>query len=282
MTKPTSPSTRNIIAKTRGQRHGPVTRVVSPGDIGELTKPFVFLDYFDFLPADISMFPIHPHSGIATVSVLLQGELSYEDSTGATGVLSGGSVEWMLAGNGVWHAGGPASLLRVLGYQIWVALPPELENSIAESQYFSQSTIPQAGPARIVLGSYEGVHSNVKAPRGMNLLHVHLSTGQRWRYQPPMGHTVAWAHVNQGGLLVSDHLLSNEMAIFSESQDAIEFVAQSEADFIIASAVKHPHPLILGRYSVHTTHEALERGEAEIERLGAQIRVERHLRKQKI
>jgi hypothetical protein len=28
-------------------RMGPFTRLVSPGDIGELIKPFVFLDYFD-------------------------------------------------------------------------------------------------------------------------------------------------------------------------------------------------------------------------------------------
>ncbi|MFP3624387.1 hypothetical protein SB771_34510, partial [Burkholderia sp. SIMBA_051] len=39
---------RAIVARTQGRRHGPVTRIVSPGDLGELIKPFVFLDYFDF------------------------------------------------------------------------------------------------------------------------------------------------------------------------------------------------------------------------------------------
>ncbi|RYE88187.1 MAG: pirin family protein, partial [Myxococcales bacterium] len=32
--------------RTRGRRHGPITRLVSPGDVGELIKPFVFLDFF--------------------------------------------------------------------------------------------------------------------------------------------------------------------------------------------------------------------------------------------
>jgi redox-sensitive bicupin YhaK (pirin superfamily) len=266
--------TRSIVAKTRGQRHGPITRIVSPGDLGELIKPFVFLDHFDFMSTGAPMFPMHPHSGIATISVLLTGELSYEDSTGAAGVLAAGGVEWMRAGNGVWHNGHPIGTERFAGYQVWVALPRELENGIAESRYLPPEAVPHAGAARVVLGSYDGAVSSVPAPAGMNLLHVHLRDGQRWHYQPPPGHTVAWAHVHQGSLAVSDEILSNELAVFSESEDALAFMAQGETDFIVASAIKHPHDLVLGYYSVHTSHAALQQGEAEIARIGQQLRAE--------
>ncbi|MFM2035450.1 MAG: hypothetical protein RL459_715, partial [Pseudomonadota bacterium] len=37
--------TRQITTRTPGRRHGPITRLMSPGDIGQLTKPFIFLDY---------------------------------------------------------------------------------------------------------------------------------------------------------------------------------------------------------------------------------------------
>ena len=40
------------------------------------------------------------------------------------------------------------------------------------------------------------------------------------------------------------------------------------------SAVKHPHPLVTGYYSVHTHRDALVKGEAEIDRLGAKYRAE--------
>jgi len=40
-------TSRQIALRKRGHSHGPVIRLVSPGDIGELIKPFVFLDYFD-------------------------------------------------------------------------------------------------------------------------------------------------------------------------------------------------------------------------------------------
>jgi hypothetical protein len=38
---------------------------------------------------------------------------------------------------------------------------------------------------------------------------------------------------------------------------------------VLGSAVKHPHPLVSGTYSVHTSAAALEQGEREIVRLRA-------------
>ena len=38
---------RRIVQRTRGHRHGPITRLMSPGDLGQMLKPFVFLDLFN-------------------------------------------------------------------------------------------------------------------------------------------------------------------------------------------------------------------------------------------
>jgi hypothetical protein len=38
---------RAIVQRTRGRTHGPVTRLMSPSDLGEILKPFVFLDLFE-------------------------------------------------------------------------------------------------------------------------------------------------------------------------------------------------------------------------------------------
>jgi len=65
---------RQIALRSRGHSHGGLTRLVSPGDIGERIKPFVFLDYFDADPAAAPKFGFHPHSGIATLTVILAGQ----------------------------------------------------------------------------------------------------------------------------------------------------------------------------------------------------------------
>jgi hypothetical protein len=48
--------------------------------------------------------------------------------------------------------------------------------------------------------------------------------------------------------------------------------AEQPSRFVLGSAVKHPHDLVLGYYSVHTSQAALAAGEAEIRRIGAQLR----------
>jgi hypothetical protein len=42
----------------------------------------------------------------------------------------------------------------------------------------------------------------------------------------------------------------------------------------IAVVIEHPHPLVLGYYSVHTSEEALDKGEDQIRRIGAALRRE--------
>src|ERR1700676_3532996 len=89
---------RQIAQRTRGQGHGPITRLMSPSDFGQILKPFVFLDLFDNHGVPFEGFGLHPHSGIATLTYLAEGSVSYEDTTGATGVLPAGGVEWMRGG----------------------------------------------------------------------------------------------------------------------------------------------------------------------------------------
>ncbi|MCF7695826.1 MULTISPECIES: DoxX family membrane protein [Mycetohabitans] len=75
-------ATRTIALRTHGQPHGPLTRRVSPAGIGELIKSFVFLDDFDITPFGYTSFRVHSHSGIATITVLLNGDLRYAGTTG--------------------------------------------------------------------------------------------------------------------------------------------------------------------------------------------------------
>ncbi|MDB5862608.1 MAG: putative pirin [Betaproteobacteria bacterium] len=273
-----SVAVRRVVHRTRGSRHGPITRLVSPSDLGELIKPFVFLDHFDMQPTGSSQFGIHPHSGIATFTLLLSGSVAYEDTTGKSGVLPAGGLEWMRAGGGVWHDGRPADLSRMHGLQLWVALPPDLENASPESQYVAPEDVPQDGPVSVALGRHGGTCSPVRAPASINYLHVKLQDGEQWRYEPPPGHTVAWVFAYAGHIDGPEPVATGELAVFEESNGPLEFVSRGDSGFVLGSAIKHPHDLALGYYSVHTSAKALERGEAEIQRIGMRLRAEGRLK----
>jgi redox-sensitive bicupin YhaK (pirin superfamily) len=263
---------RKVVFRTFGQTRGPITRLMSPSDLGEVLKPFVFLDLFEFEAKERPM-PIergwHPHSGIATVTVMLDGTMRFAETTGKSGELPAGAVEFMRAGNGVWHTGTHVPG-RVLGFQLWIALPPELENGPNASSYVQPGDVPVVGPARVILGSYGGKQSPVDAPP-MTYLSVRLKDGERWSYQPGAGHSVAWVAVSEGELQAAESVESGELAVFEPSEQAIDFVAKGDTHFVLGSAVPHPHELHLGNYSVHTSLEALLKGESEIRRIGQEL-----------
>jgi redox-sensitive bicupin YhaK (pirin superfamily) len=263
------PSHRRIAYRTKGHSQGPITRLMSPGDVGQLVKPFVFLDYFDFAGVQEFGGPVHPHSGIATHTTLLSGSVAYADSTGKSGLLRPDSVEWMQAGGGVWHGGNPLRGQRLRGFQLWVALAPPLELEPARSEYVDGSTIPNDGRVRVLLGADRGMASPIPYKAPVKYLHVHLGKGEKWTYEAPEGHDIAWLAVASGLLLVHGTPLVREMAVFEEGNGPIELIAQDEVDLVIGSATKHPYPLVTGMYSVHTSPETLARGETGIEEVAS-------------
>ena len=263
---------RRIIHRTHGRGEG-ITRLVSPHDLGQLIKPFVFLDRVDIpaIPKEkLDQFMkeyYHPHSGIATVTTLLSGDVRFEDTTGRSGTLPAGGIECMQAGGGVWHTGAVLGPGRARGFQLWIALRPELENGPAVSSYLQPEDVESDGHVRVILGSYGKARSRLLPTSQANYLHVRLKAGERWSYQPPTEHNVAWIASYDGDLEVSGLVLNREIAVFEEGTQEIKVVAREDVDFVLGSAVKHPYPLALGMYSVHTSPKALAIGEARIDEI---------------
>ena len=90
--------------------------------------------------------------------------VSYIDPDNVKGTLSAGGVEWMQAGRGMWHGGGLDKAGRTRGFQLWIALPPELELGPTLSIYQAPEAVPQDGPVRVLLGSYGSASNAIVFP----------------------------------------------------------------------------------------------------------------------
>jgi redox-sensitive bicupin YhaK (pirin superfamily) len=255
---------RRTVQRTRGRRHGPITSLMSPSDLGQTLKPFVFLDLFDDGGTPFSGFGLHPHSGIATLTYLLEGSVRYEDTTGASGILPQGGVEWFKAGHGAWHGGGSGEAGRTRGFQLWIALPQDHELGPAESIYQAPQDIRRSGPASVLLGRLGTVSSPLAAPSSLTYLAVRLKAGESWRYEPPADHQVCWAALGRGSLDVPESVQAGELVVFAPSSAAIDIHAETDSEFVLGSAASHPYELALGYYSVHTSEASLQAGERRI------------------
>ncbi len=101
-----------------------------------MVGPFIFIDHMG--PSEVSPekpFDVgpHPHIGLSTLTYLFSGEIFHRDSLGTEQRIVPGAVNWMSAGKGIAHSERTPEDLRhskytLHGYQIWVALPKELED----------------------------------------------------------------------------------------------------------------------------------------------------------
>ena len=96
-------------------------RLVLHGDDFAALSPFLRLseDWF----AAPGGFETHPHRGMQTVTLVLDGALHHRDHTGADGVLRQGDVQWMTAGRGVLHSEMPYRNEPAHTLQLWLNLP---------------------------------------------------------------------------------------------------------------------------------------------------------------
>jgi quercetin 2,3-dioxygenase len=108
-----------------------------------LIGPWCFLDRFgplsftDGRPMDVAP---HPHTGLQTVSWLLDGEIAHLDSLGSEAVLRPGGVNVMTSGRAIAHAEQTPRdhTGRLNGVQLWTALPEAVRHGAADFQHVSE------------------------------------------------------------------------------------------------------------------------------------------------
>ena len=160
-------------------------------------------------------FAPHRHANMEIISVVLAGALAHKDSTGNSGVIRVGDVQWMSAGHGIEHSefnGSDAAPVHFL--QIWIQ-PDQLN---AQPAYAQQHFDPDARRAR---------WATLVAPDGADgaIAIRQQATLRATRLQP--GDTVAaeldasrqyWLHVASGEVRIDERSLA--------AGDALGFVGE--------------------------------------------------------
>lgn len=153
--------------------YGPDSKFLKGRDIGQ---DFVSKDGFRMYHGDtVPGFPVHPHRGFETVTIVRKGYVDHADSMGAAGRYGEGDVQWMTAGKGVQHSE-MFPLLRkdqentVELFQIWLNLPKKSKMAEPHFTMFWQKNIPKIdlddGRASITLiaGEFNGYKANSPPP----------------------------------------------------------------------------------------------------------------------
>ncbi len=160
-----------------------------------MVGPFIFLDSFGpvaFRAGEGVDTRPHPHIGLATLTYLIDGELLHRDSAGYVQPIRPGEVNVMTAGRGIVHSERSSDTVRstggtVFGFQSWVALPTDHEETTPGFQHVDAGELPHiAGEGinlRLIAGTLHGRRAPTRAYSDLFNADVSLSDGARLRIE---------------------------------------------------------------------------------------------------
>ncbi|TXI15877.1 MAG: pirin family protein [Roseateles sp.] len=164
----------------------------------------------------------HPHTGLATFSWMIEGEVMHRDSLGSAQVLRPGQVNLMTAGHGISHS--EESLTeRIHLAQLWIALPDAERDRAPSFQHFAELprlAVEQGWDATLLIGEFGGQRSPV--PSFTPLLGVDLAASG------PACARLDLAPGHEHGFMV----LEGEVELALEGHDAVERVVPGELLYV--------------------------------------------------
>ena len=223
------------------------------------TSPFLFLseDWFGRPKG----FETHPHRGMQTVTIVLEGAIEHRDHTGAHGVLRAGDVQWMTAGHGVLHSEMPHGDETAHTLQLWLNLPRKLKMIPARYQDQRLADTPvrklDGGEVRV----YAGRSGQVSHPHGsdypMSLLDIKLAAGGQ------LGQEIAtrdrgFVYVLHGGAKVGGQDVREGDVAWFEPGEGAELRMEAKEDFrglLFAGEPIDEPAVAYGPFVMNTTQE---------------------------
>lgn len=205
-------------------------------------------------------FPRHPHRGIETFTVVLEGTMHHKDSIGNVSAIGPGGVQWMTAGRGIFHEEMMESHgagVEVL--QLWFNLPAAQKRVPPSYAGASAEDVPRVGAVRVLAGEFEGAKGAIQGIAvGPNVLDVQLEEGASVTVPVAEGHTAAAYLMHGDGVVTAQPGL----VVFSDHGDEVVLKAGAGgARWIFLSAPKLNEPVMQYRSFVMSTADDI--GETE-------------------
>lgn len=219
-----------------------------PSNAYEAIGPFIFLDQFgpiDVRPGEAKGASAHPHAGIETLTLLLEGSQRHKDSLGNTSAMRPGEVQWMRAGRGVIHDEGLDEAMRrdgghVHGVQLWINMPKGEKHAEPSYRHVQASEIPtlQSGDGsvrtRLVAGTLGDLAGPIATSGNPFVVHASLKAGAETELETGSAAELA-VYVMVGAVSIgggSDRVAAGRLARLSAGE-VVALIAAEDSEVLL-------------------------------------------------
>ncbi len=235
-------------------------------------SPFFLMDYgskWIFPPSETPRgVGVHPHRGFETVTIAYHGSVAHHDSTGNSGIIGEGDVQWMTAGAGILHKeyhekefskkGGMMQMV-----QLWVNLPAKDKMTPPKYQAIENGMMGRVllkdnkSTIEVIAGEYNGTKGPATTFSPVSLFNARLIYGCRADF--------SFSNKNNTGMLViegevrvndSKTAPENNFILFGHDQDEIVLEALKDSVILILSGEPIAEPIAsYGPFVMNTQSE---------------------------
>lgn len=226
--------------------------------------------------AEVPGFPVHPHRGFETVTIVRRGFADHADSLGSVGRYGEGDVQWMTAGRGVQHS----EMFPLLHedkentlelFQLWLNLPKK--NKMVDPGYrmLWSNDIPRIKGEKcevtLICGEYGGQcfvqttpHSWAHDPTNqVGILLVKLEKGGKFTYPAKSGLNRSLYFYEGGSVTVNGEAVRAKNAVFVDANVELKIVAAEGSEFALLEAKPINEPVVQhGPFVMNTREEIMQ------------------------
>ena len=236
-------------------------------------SPFFLLDYnskIDFSPAvDPRGVGVHPHRGFETVTIAYHGRIAHHDSSGNSGVIGEGDVQWMTAASGLLHkeyheesfskSGGLFQMV-----QLWVNLPakdkmtPPKYQEITKNMMGNHVLPGNSGTIEVIAGEYQGTKGPASTFTPLHVYNARLKKGATATMAFPANYNTGML-VIEGNVKIQDKdVATDHFVLFKNDGEEIELHADEDSIVLILSGEPINEPIAQYGPFLMNTWEELE------------------------
>ncbi len=174
-------------------------------------------------------FPTHPHEEMEIITIVLDGEMTHQDSMGNKTVIQAGDVQRMSAGTGLTHSEFNLADAPVHFYQIWI-LPDKkgLEPSYDQKNYDATEWKNRLLP----VASGQNIENGVTFHTDATIYRCNLETGKEVNHPVDAGRGI-FIYLTRGEILVNGEMLMAEDQARIDIDEPLTLSSQQDSEFIL-------------------------------------------------
>lgn len=221
-------------------------------------SPFFLMDYnskVEFAPRNEPRgVGVHPHRGFETVTIAYHGRIAHHDSSGNSGVIGEGDVQWMTAASGLLHKeyhekefSRQGGLFQMV--QLWVNLPatykmtPPKYQEITNSMMGRYDLADDKGFVEVIAGEFNAVKGPASTFTPMHVYNARLKKDAKLEMSFPGTYNTGLLVVDGSATINGNAVSTDHFVLFKNDGEQIEITANEDAILLVLSGEPINEPI---------------------------------------